>query len=79
MVVTSPLFKKALPVEFEKHFGQLLKICEGVYLGTFTTRTLLQEYVVVLKVVDGRRVSICLGSNEYAVFDQLFTNFKWLL
>ena len=37
-------------------------------MGSFTTLTLLDEYVLVLKLVGERRVKICLGSNEYNLF-----------
>jgi hypothetical protein len=63
MVASSPIFKKALTVEFEKYFSQMSKICEGVYMGTFTTKSLLNEYVLVVKNVEGRQVKICIGSN----------------
>lgn len=79
MVATSPIFKKALSLELEKYFGQMVKICEGVYMGTFSTRSLLSEYVVVIKNVEGRQIKVCLGSNEYALFDQILANFKFLL
>jgi hypothetical protein len=77
--VTSAIFKKSLPAEFEKYFSFLVKICEGVYIGTFTTKNLLSEYVLVIKVIEGRRVKFCLSGNEYLLFDQLFDNLKFLL
>ena len=51
MLATSSVFKKAIASELEKYFGQMAKICDGVLMGTFTTKTLLNEYVLVLKVV----------------------------
>ena len=58
---------------------QMSKICEGVMMGTFTTLTLLDEYVIVLKIVGDKKVKICLASNEYNLFEQLFKNFDFLL
>lgn len=48
----SNIFKKGLLAEIEKYFGFMSKICEGVYLGNFTTQTLINEYTIVLKVVE---------------------------
>ena len=48
-------------------------------MGTFTTLTLLDEYVIVLKIVGDKKVKICLASNEYNLFEQLFKNFDFLL
>ena len=58
---------------------QMSKICEGVMMGTFTTLTLLDEYVIVLKIVGDKKVKICLASNEYNHFEQIFKNFDFLL
>jgi hypothetical protein len=77
--VTSPIFKKNLVAEIERYFGQLLTICEGVYIGHFTTKTLIDEYTITLAVIHDNTVKICLSSNEYTLFDAIFTNFKFLL
>lgn len=37
-------------------------------MGTFTTSTLLDEYVIVLKLIGERKMKICLGGNEYSLF-----------
>jgi Fe-S cluster biosynthesis and repair protein YggX len=79
MPVSSPFFKKNLLTEVEKYFSTLTKICEGVYIGHFTTKTLINEYSLTLTVSGERSVKICLASNEYELFDHVFGNLRFLL
>ena len=77
--VSGPFFKKNLLAEVEKYFSTLTKICEGVYIGHFTTKTLINEYSLTLKVSGERSVNVCLASNEYELFDHVFGNLRFLL
>ena len=54
------------------------KVCDGVFWGVFCTNTLLDQHTIVLTSPDNN-ISITLCSNDYALFDSLFTNLKWLL
>lgn len=56
----------------------MVKICEGVYLGQFCTRSLVNEYTLTIKVEEDRSLRVGLSSNEYHLFDSIFANLRFL-
>lgn len=56
----------------------MVKICEGVYLGQFCTRSLVNEYTLTIKVEEDRSLRVGLSSNEYQLFDSIFANLRFL-
>ena len=74
--VRQGLFKRG-PGELTKYLERVSKVCEGVYWGVFSTITLVEEHAVLFKVSEeSMRVTLC--GNDYALFDALFANLKWL-
>jgi hypothetical protein len=63
IAATSTLFKKGMAIEIEKYLPNMVKICEGVYLGQFSTRSLVNEYTLTVKVEEDRSLRLGLSSN----------------
>lgn len=77
-MVTSVIFRKNLKSELEKQFNYLGKVCEGVFIGVFTTKTLSDEYTIVFKAISENSLKITLSANSYGLFDPIFSNLRFL-
>ena len=77
-MVTSLIFRKNLKSELEKQFNHLGKVCEGVLIGLFTTKTLSEEYTLVFKAISENSLKVTISANLYSLFDHIFGNLRFL-
>jgi hypothetical protein len=48
-------------------------------MGHFTTKTLINEYTLILKVIEDKTLKVSLSSNDYSLYDPIFANLRFLL